>query len=34
MGKKTISTLDDAIMAQKMIAAAEESIRDSTVVKL
>jgi predicted dehydrogenase len=34
MGEKPLSTLDDAITAQKMIEAAEESIRDSKVVKL
>jgi predicted dehydrogenase len=34
MGQKPLSTLDDAITAQKMIEAAEESIRGSKVVKL
>ncbi|MCI0705775.1 MAG: Gfo/Idh/MocA family oxidoreductase, partial [Planctomycetia bacterium] len=34
MGQKPLSTLDDAITAQKMIEAAEESIRDHKVVKL
>jgi len=34
MGAKPVSTLDDAIIAQKMIEAAEESIRGSKVVKL
>jgi predicted dehydrogenase len=34
MGAKPLSTLDDAITAQKMIEAAEESIRGSKVVKL
>ena len=33
-GAKPLSTLDDAITAQKMIEAAEESIRASKVVKL
>jgi predicted dehydrogenase len=33
-GQKPLSTLDDAITAQKMIEAAEESIRASKVVKL
>ena len=34
LGSKPLSTLDDAITAQRMIEAAEESIRTSTVVKL
>ena len=34
MGAKPLSTLEDAITAQKMIEAAEESIRGSKVVKL
>jgi predicted dehydrogenase len=34
MGAKPLSTLDDAITAQKMIEAAEESIRASKVVKM
>lgn len=34
MGAQPLSTLDDAITAQKMIEACEESIRDSKVVKL
>jgi predicted dehydrogenase len=34
LGSKPLSTLDDAITAQKMIEAAEESIRKSSVVKL
>jgi predicted dehydrogenase len=34
MGVKPLSTLDDAVTAQKMIEAAEESIRDSKVVKM
>lgn len=34
MGAKPLSTLDDAITAQKMIEAAEESIRSKSVVKL
>lgn len=34
MGAKPLSTLDDAIMAQRMIEAAEESIRNKSVVKL
>ena len=34
MGASPLSTLDDAITAQKMIEAAEESIRGSKVVKL
>src|SRR5262245_48341453 len=34
LGAKPLSTLDDAITAQKMIEAAEESIKNRTVVKL
>jgi predicted dehydrogenase len=34
MGAKPLSTLDDAIMAQRMIEAVEESIRNKSVVKL
>jgi predicted dehydrogenase len=34
MGAKPLSTLDDAITAQKMIEAAEESIRNRSVVRL
>ena len=34
LGAKPLSALDDAITAQKMIEAAEESIRSKTVVKL
>lgn len=34
MGEKPLSTLEDAITAQKMIEAAEESIRAKSVVKL
>jgi predicted dehydrogenase len=34
LGAKPLSTLDDAIMAQKIIEATEESIRGKTVVKL
>ena len=34
LGAKPLSTLDDAITAQKMIEAAEESIRNKSVVKL
>jgi predicted dehydrogenase len=34
MGAKPLSTLDDAITAQKMIEAAEESIRNKSVVRL
>lgn len=34
LGAKPLSTLDDAITAQKMIEAAEESIRDRSVVRL
>jgi hypothetical protein len=34
MGAKPLSTLDDAIMAQRMIEAAEESIRNKSVVVL
>ncbi len=34
LGAKPLSTLDDAITAQKMIEAAETSIRDKSVVKL
>jgi predicted dehydrogenase len=34
MGAKPLSTLDDAITAQKMIEAAEESIREKKIVKL
>ena len=33
-GAKPLSTLDDAITAQKMIEAAEESIRNRSVVRL
>jgi predicted dehydrogenase len=33
-GAKPLSTLDDAVTAQRMIEAAEESIRNRTVVKL
>jgi predicted dehydrogenase len=34
LGAKPLSTLDDAIMAQRMIEAAEESIRNRSVVQL
>ena len=34
MGSKPLSTLEDAVTAQKMIEAAEESIRKGSVVKL
>jgi predicted dehydrogenase len=34
MGSRPLSTLDDAILAQKMIEACEESIRGSKIVKL
>lgn len=34
MGGKPLSTLDDAIVAQRMIEAAEESIRHKSVVRL
>lgn len=34
MGAKPLSTLDDAIVAQKLIEAAEKSIRDKTIVSL
>jgi predicted dehydrogenase len=34
MGQKPLSTLDDAITAQKMIEAAEKSIAEKSVVKL
>jgi predicted dehydrogenase len=34
LGSKPLSTLDDAITAQRMIEAAEESIRHKSVVKL
>lgn len=34
LGTKPLSTLDDAITAQRMIEAAEESIRNKSVVKL
>jgi 1,5-anhydro-D-fructose reductase (1,5-anhydro-D-mannitol-forming) len=34
MGAQPLSTLDDAITAQKMIEAAEESIRNKSVVRL
>lgn len=34
MGAKPLSTLEDAVTAQKMIEAAEESIRSRSVVKL
>lgn len=34
LGQKPLSTLDDAITAQKMIEACEESIRGSKVVKI
>ena len=34
LGAKPLSTLDDAITAQKMIEAAEESIKNRTVVRL
>jgi hypothetical protein len=34
MDRPPLSTLDDAITAQRMIEAAEESIRGSKVVKL
>src|SRR5262245_53213756 len=34
MGQKPLSTLDDAITAQKMIEAAEKSIKEKSVVKL
>jgi len=34
MGQKPLSTLDDAITAQKMIEAAEKSIAEKTVVRL
>ncbi|MFO0801711.1 MAG: Gfo/Idh/MocA family oxidoreductase [Gemmataceae bacterium] len=34
LGSQPLSTLDDAITAQRMIEAAEESIRKSSVVKL
>jgi len=34
MGQKPLSTLDDAITAQKMIEAAEKSIADRSVVKM
>jgi predicted dehydrogenase len=34
MGQKPLSTLDDAIAAQKLIEAAERSIAEKTVVKL
>ena len=34
MGQKPLSTLDDAITAQKMIEAAEKSIADKSVVTI
>jgi hypothetical protein len=34
MGQKPLSTLDDAITAQRMIEAAEKSIAEKSVVKL
>lgn len=34
LGAKPLSTLDDAVTAQRMIEAAEESIRNKSVVKL
>jgi predicted dehydrogenase len=34
MGEKPLSTLEDAVTAQRMIEAAEESIRNKSVVKL
>ena len=34
MGEKPLSTLEDAITAQRMIEACEESIRKGSVVKL
>ena len=34
MGLKPLSTLDDAITAQKLIEAAEKSIAEKSVVKL
>jgi predicted dehydrogenase len=34
MGQKPLSTLDDAITAQKMIEAAEKSVAEKSVVKL
>ena len=34
MGAKSLSTLEDAVTAQKMIEAAEKSIRERSVVKL
>ncbi len=34
LGAKPLSTLDDAIMAQRMIEAAEESIRKKSIVQL
>lgn len=34
MGSKPLSTLEDAVTAQKMIEAAEESIKNGSVVKL
>jgi hypothetical protein len=34
MGQKPLSTLDDAITAQKLIEAAEKSIAEKSVVSL
>ena len=34
MGQKPLSTLDDAITAQRMIEAAEKSIAEKSVVRL
>jgi hypothetical protein len=34
MGAQPLSTLDDAILAQRMIEACEQSIRTASVVRL